>query len=93
MGVNWAVRYDHGTAFVRGPKAEARRRIAACGDPNPIWVKRREAWATSPAVAHKVMGQLEAWGATVPVEDAQQGELTFTETVPANHTIRQQALW
>ena len=50
--MTWRVEFDHGTAFVYGPKTEARRRIAACGDNGPIWTRRREAWATSPQVAN-----------------------------------------
>jgi hypothetical protein len=75
----WRVTFDRSTAFVVGPKAEARRRIAACGDHSPMWVARRSAWATSPAVASRVLDQLEARRVTVTVEHADQVELDLTK--------------
>jgi len=91
----WQVTYDRGTAFVVGPKAEARRRIAACGDNAPQWIARRSAWATSPAVANKVLDQLEARNVGAAVEHTDQGAFDLSETVPANVAPmrRQEALW
>lgn len=92
--MNWRVTFDRGTAFVAGPKAEARRRLAVCGDVSPIWVARREAWATSPAAANRLLDQLEGRHLTVPVEDAAQVALDLSETQPANvPPERQGALW
>ena len=84
--------FDRDTAFIVGDKAEVRRRIAACGDHAPIWVRRRGAWATSPAVANRVLDQIEGRRPVV-VEDADQAALDLTETVPANHELRQGVLW
>ena len=89
--MSWRVEFDRGTAFLHGPRAEARCRIAACGDTDPIWIRRRQAWATSPAVANRVLDQLEGRQPVV-VENTDQTELTFTETEPAN-IVRQAALW
>lgn len=80
----WGATFDAGTAFIVGPKAEARRRIAACGDRWPVWVARRNAWATSPAVANRVLDQLEARNVIARVEDSGQASLDLTETGPAN---------
>jgi hypothetical protein len=92
--MSWRVTFDHASAFVAGPKAEARRRIAAAGDAGPMWVARRNAWATSTAVAVGVLGQLEARRVTVQVEHADQAELDLTRTEPANRPPeRQEALW
>lgn len=92
--MKWRVAFDASTAFIAGPKAEARRRITACGDSSPIWVARRNAWATSTPVARRVLVQLEARNLTVPVEDAAQVELDLTDTGPANvPPERQGALW
>jgi len=71
--------FDRDTAFIVGDKAEVRRRIAACGDHGPIWVPRRGAWATSPAVANRVLDQLEGRQPVV-VDDTAQAELDLTET-------------
>jgi hypothetical protein len=73
--MSWQVTFDHGTAFITGPKAESRRRIAACGDHAPTWVGRMAAWATSPAVANRVLDQLEARRMPVTVEDTAQAAL------------------
>jgi hypothetical protein len=70
--MTWRVTFDRSTAFVEGPKAEARRRIAACGDAGPAWVARRSAWATSPTAAARVLDQLEARRIPVAVEDVGQ---------------------
>ena len=80
----WRVEFDRATAFVIGPKAEARRRIAACGDAEPIWTPRRGAWATSAAVANKVLDQLEARRVAVAIDHADQTPLDLSDTVPAN---------
>lgn len=93
MTTSFRVLFDHGTAFVVGPKAEARRRIAACGDAAPIWVRRREAWATSPAVASRVLDQLEGRQIPTVVENSDQAELTFSESVPANSDLTPEGLW
>ena len=89
----WRVTFDRGTAFITGPKAEARRRIAACGDHSPVWVARRGAWATGPAVASRVLDQLEARRITATVDNADQTELTLSDTEPANLPPAQTALW
>jgi hypothetical protein len=90
----WRVEFDRGTAFVVGPKAEARRRIAACGDTDPIWTQRRGAWATSTSAGGKVIDQLEARRVPVVVENADQACLDLTDTVPANTpSMRQEGLW
>lgn len=91
--VTWRVEYDRNTAFVQGPPTEARRRIAACGDPAPIWVRRRSAWATSPAVASRVLDQLRGRNVAALVNDTAQNELDLTETVPATHVDMQESLW
>lgn len=92
--MTWRVEFDRGTAFVTGPKAEARRRIAACGDTEPIWTQRRSAWATSTSTASRVLDQLEARRVAVVVENADQACLDLTETVPANTlSMRQEGLW
>lgn len=90
--MTWRVEFDRASAFVSGPKAEARRRIAACGDHDPIWVRRRDAWATSAAVGSRVLDQLEG-RQPVLVEHADQTELDLTDTEPANRVDRQEALW
>lgn len=88
------VHYDRGTTvFVTGDKAEVRRRLAVCGDPSPIWVKRRDAWATSVSVAARLLDQLEGRNVSVPIEDVQQVEFDLTETVPANHDLTPEGLW
>ena len=90
----WAVVFDRGTAFVAGPKTEARRRIAACGDHSPIWIGHRSAWATSPEAANRVLDQLEARNVTVSVDDVRQPRLDLTETGPASVAPeRQGELW
>lgn len=71
---DWRVIFDGQIAFIVGPKAEARRRIHACGDHAPIWVQRRSAWATTPAVANRLLDQLRGQH-VVPVEDTDQPEL------------------
>lgn len=72
--MSWRVEYDQDTAWIVGPsKAEARRRIAACGDASPIWTARRGAWATSTEVANRVLDQLEGRHIGVVVEDTAQG--------------------
>lgn len=90
--MSWRVQFDHGTAFVHGPKDEARRRIAACGDAGPIWVKRRDAWATSTQVGNRVLDQIEGRQSVV-ITDSAQPAMEFTETVPANEDARQEGLW
>lgn len=91
----WRISYDRGTAFISGPKAEARRRIAACGDRGPLWVGRRTAWATSREVANGVLSQLEAHRVDVVLEHADQAAIDFSDTEPANRLPeqRQEALW
>lgn len=92
--MTWRVEFDRGTAFVVGPKAEARRRLAACGDTAPIWTQRRGAWATSTRAASAVVDQLEARRVPVVVENADQAVFDLTETVPANTpSMRQEGLW
>ncbi len=93
--MSWRVTIDRGTAFIEGPKAEARRRIAACGDPAVPWVARRNAWATSPAVARRLLDQLDARRIRYVVDDSAQGLLDLTETEPANalSVERQGVLW
>jgi hypothetical protein len=86
------VAFDRGTAFIYGPKAEVRRRIEVCGDHGPIWVKQREAWATSPTVANRVLDQLEG-RVVVPIDDSDQDEIVFTESVPGNHDTTPAGLW
>ena len=96
--MNWRVTFDHSTAFVAGPKVEARRRLAACGDCGPIWVGRRDAWATSTRAANRLLDQLEARNIAAVVEDNGQGRLEVDQidTQP-NHlptpTPTQGALW
>lgn len=89
----WRVCFESETAFVHGPKTEARRRLAVCGDLSPIWVKRREAWATSTVAANRLVDQLEGHNITVPLEDARQVEFDLTETEPANTPVAQGVLW
>lgn len=61
------VHFDRGTtAFVTGPKNEIRRRLAVCGDKAPVWVRRRDAWATSTAVASRLLEQLSGRPIDVP---------------------------
>lgn len=92
--MRWRIEFDRATAFVTGPKAEARRRVAACGEADPIWVQRRGAWATSPSIASRVIDQLEARRIPVTVENADQVCLDLTETTPANTpSMRQEGLW
>ena len=92
--MTWLVEFDHGTAFITGPKAEARRRIEACGDHGPIWTHRRGAWATSPSTASRVIDQLEARRVAVTIEHADQVCLDLSETTPANQpSLRQESLW
>jgi hypothetical protein len=91
--MTWRVTYDRGTAFVHGPKTEARRRIAACGDRSPIWTRHREAWATSPAVASLVLDQLEARNIPAGVDHADQSMIQFAGTLPANHDTTPEQLW
>lgn len=92
--MTWRVAFDRSTAFVGGPKAEARRRIAACGDPDPVWTSRRSAWATSINTASRVIDQLEARRIPVVVENVDQACLDLSETVPANTlSLRQEGSW
>ncbi|RNM13294.1 hypothetical protein [Nocardioides pocheonensis] len=84
--------FDHGSAFVEGPKTEARRRLAACGDTSPIWTARRNAWATSTEAASRLLDQLEARNAPTVVEDSAQSGLTFSEAQAANH-LPDAGLW
>jgi hypothetical protein len=93
--MTWRVEFDRATAFVGGPKADARRRVAACGDADPIWVQRRGAWATSPSIASRVVDQLEARRIPVVVDHADQVCFDLSETVPANMppTVPQEGLW
>lgn len=91
--MKWRVEFDAATAFISGPKAEARRRLAACGDQSPVWVARREAWATSTTVAQRLLDQLEGRNVAATIEDTAQSELDLTETVPANALPSQQGLW
>lgn len=92
--MTWRIEFDRATAFVTGPKAEARRRLAACGEPEPIWVQRRGAWATSPSIASRVIDQLEARRIPVHVDNVDQVSLDLTETTPANApSKRQEGLW
>lgn len=92
--MTWRVEFDHGTAFVTGPKTEARRRIAACGDSEPIWTQRRGAWATSTSAASRVIDQLEARRVPVAIENADQVSLDLTQTASANTpSMRQEGLW
>jgi hypothetical protein len=74
----WFALFDGQTAFIEGPKSEARRRLAVCGDPRPTWVKRRSAWATSPAAARQVLDQLDARRIPYTVEDTAQAGLDLT---------------
>lgn len=91
--MTWRVEFDHATAFVTGPKVEARRRLAALGEHSPIWVNRRSAWATSTTIANRLLDQIDGRAAAV-VEDAQQDVLDLSETVPANQpSLAQEALW
>lgn len=88
----WHIAYDGGTAFVAGPKAEARRRIAAAGDPSPLWVARRNAWATSTAAATAVLNQLDARNIPATVEDTAQAAITLDDTQAAN-ALPEGGLW
>ena len=74
----WSFHFDGRTVFIAGPKSEARRRLAVCGDRHPMWVKRRSAWATSPAAARKVLDQLDARRIAYTVEDTAQSGLDLT---------------
>ena len=78
--------FDGGTAFIAGPKTDARRRIAACGDRSPLWVPRRAAWATSPAVARRVLDQLDARRIPYTLEDTAQAGLDLTVDLTLNYT-------
>lgn len=90
----WRVEFDRGTAFVTGSKTEARRRLAACGDRSPLWVQRRDAWATSPAAARRLIDQLEARNIGVTIDDVAQGALDLTATTAANVLPdRPEGLW
>lgn len=91
----WRVTFDRSTVFVSGPKVEARRRLAACGDASPIWVRRRNAWATSLSAANRLVDQLEARRIAIIVENEDQAALDLSDTVPANvaATRRQEPLW
>lgn len=92
--MSWRITIDRGSAFVEGPKGEARRRITACGDMSPLWVQRRDAWATSPAVASRLLDQLDARRIRYTVEDSAQLGLDISDTQPANDLLpRQGALW
>ncbi len=88
----WRVTFDRGTAFVAGPKSEARRRLEACHG-SPVWVNRRSAWATSPAAASAVLDQLEARRIPAVVENADQTPLDLSDTEPANTPSAQESLW
>lgn len=91
---DWRFNIDGKTAFIAGPKAEARRRITACGDHSPPWVARRGAWATSPAVARRVLDQLDARNIRYALEDTSQLDLDLSDTEPADRPpARQGALW
>lgn len=90
--MTYRVQFEGNTAFVHGDKAEVRRRIEICGDHGPIWVRRREAWATSPEVANRVLDQLEG-RVEVPIDDADQMEIGHAETVPASHDLTPEGLW
>jgi hypothetical protein len=88
------VTYSGSTAFLHGPKTEARRRLAACGDSSPLWVARRGAWATSIPAANRVVDQLEARNIRVAIEHADQAALDLSATEPANiPPERQGVLW
>ena len=91
--MTWRVTFDRSTAFVEGPKAEARRRLAVCGDPAPIWVGRRGAWATSTDAAQRLLDQLEDRHLATVVTDTAQSALDLSETTPANVGPSQGALW
>lgn len=95
--MSWRVTFDHATAFVAGPKTEARRRLAVCGDAAPIWVNRRDAWATSTRTANRLLDQLEARNITAVIEDHQQTRLDVDhpdiETEPATLPNAQGGLW
>ncbi|QIX27510.1 hypothetical protein ncot_13495 [Nocardioides sp. JQ2195] len=93
--MTWRVIFDHQTAYLIGPKNEARRRLAVCGDSSPVWSKLRDAWATSTDVGNRVLDQLEGRNVFVPVEHHDQEELDLTETEPANvdRTERQGVIW
>lgn len=90
--MRWRVTFDHGTAFVEGPKNEARRRLAACGDPAAIWTARRRAWATSTGAARKLLDQLDARRVSAIVEDTAQHALDTTATEAAN-LLPERGLW
>lgn len=90
--MSWRVTFDHGTAFVEGPKTEARRRLAACGDPAAIWTSRRNAWATSTEAASRLLDQLEARKVPAVVDDTAQGDLVFSESQAANR-LPDAGLW
>lgn len=90
--MSWRVTFDRGTAFVEGPKSEARRRLESCGG-SPIWTARRNAWATSPDAARLLLDQLEARRLPAVVVDTDQAAFDLTETIPANLAPAQGALW
>jgi hypothetical protein len=73
--VRWEIEFSGATAFVAGPKNEARRRLYGAGDRSPIWTARRKAWATSPEAARGVLDQLDARRIPYRVEDAAQAGL------------------
>ena len=94
MTAPWRVTFDNRTAFVAGPKADARRRLTVCGDHSPTWVSRRDAWATSPATARRLLDQLDARNITVSIDDEAQVALDLSDTEPANvPSRRQESLW
>jgi hypothetical protein len=78
MSARWSFNFDGGTAFVAGPKAEARRRLHVCGDKSPTWIKRLDGWAISPATARTVLHQLHARWIANTVEDTAQSVLDLT---------------
>lgn len=92
MSTPWRVTFDHATAFVEGPKAEALRRLIVCGDPWPTWIQRRQAWATSVKAANRLLDQIDG-RQDFTLEDTDQTTLTFTDTVPASPGVAQGGLW
>ncbi|MBO0844567.1 MAG: hypothetical protein J2P22_04030 [Nocardioides sp.] len=79
----WRITLDGKTAFVEGPRGSVRTRIVKAGDPSPVWVKRRDAWATSTEVARKVADVLDRFKVPYRIEDtAQLGlGLAYDETL------------
>lgn len=73
--MTWRVEFDRESAFVVGPKVEARRRLAVCGDTSPVWVGRRSAWATSTHAANRLLDQLESKHIRAVVENRDQESL------------------